>query len=72
MALNRSKYILLLLARAIPSGADSGKMIRRRRSSCRITWNKCNNLLRLDILGPVPERCNNSIPGINVPYPMDK
>ena len=22
--------------------------------------------------GPVPERCNNSIPGINVPYPMDK
>lgn len=65
MAINRGKYVLLLLARAIPSGTDSGTMIRRRRSSSQITWNKCNNLLRLDILGTVPERCNNSIPEIN-------
>ena len=24
------------------------------------------------VLGPVPERCNNSIPGINVPYAIGK
>ena len=28
----------------------------------------CAGILDLVDLGPVPERCNNSIPGINVPY----
>ena len=46
-AINRSRYILLLLARAIPSGADSGTMISRRVRTYKQEMKQCVKSMRM-------------------------